>query len=156
MKHKLLTSLTILSLTLAGCTNDGGAKQTAGTYIGAAAGALLGSQVGKGHGRLAGVAVGTLIGAQLGAHIGQKMDKKDKELADQAAYQTLERQPDNVVSTWKNPNTQHRGDFVVNKTVETSSSVCREYTHTVYIDGEQEVLHGTACRNSSGKWVPSN
>jgi surface antigen len=30
---------------------------------------------------------------------------------------------------------------------------CRQYTHTVYIDGKPQVTRGTACRNSDGSWI---
>lgn len=151
MKRKFVIGVTALSLGLAGCTADG-PKQSAGTFIGAATGALVGSQFGKGDGQLVGVAIGTLVGAQLGSHIGAKMDAKDRELANQTAFRSLEKQPDNVVSTWKNPNNSHSGNFVVTKTSEQGNKVCRDYSHTVFIDGEQEVLTGKACRQSDGTW----
>jgi surface antigen len=151
VKHKIIISTVLLVLFLTGCTADG-PKESAGTFIGAATGALVGSQFGKGNGQLAGVAIGTLLGAQLGAHVGAKMDHRDKELANQAAYRTLEKQPDNVVSSWKNPNTNHRGNFVVTNTTEKSNRVCRSYTNTVFIEGKQEVLKGQACRQDDGTW----
>jgi len=61
-----------------------------------------------------------------------------------------------VVSTWKNPNTNHSGDFVVTRTVEKPQAVCRDYTHTVFIDGQKEVLKGRACRNADGTWKGVN
>ena len=30
---------------------------------------------------------------------------------------------------------------------------CREYTHTVYIDGQPQTGRGTACRNPDGSWT---
>jgi hypothetical protein len=33
-----------------------------------------------------------------------------------------------------------------------NSLVCRDYTHTVYIQGQPEVLTGTACRQPDGTW----
>ena len=29
---------------------------------------------------------------------------------------------------------------------------CRQYTHTVYIDGRPQTMRGTACRNPDGTW----
>ena len=31
-------------------------------------------------------------------------------------------------------------------------SDCREFTHTVYIDGRPQAMRGTACRNPDGTW----
>lgn len=151
MKQRFIAGTVALVLSLGACTSDG-PKQSAGTLIGAATGALVGSQFGKGHGRMAGIAIGTLIGSQVGSHIGSKMDKRDRELANQTAFHSLEKQPDNVVSSWKNPNNAHGGNFVVTSTTEEGSRVCRNYAHTVFIEGEQEVLKGRACRQPDGTW----
>jgi surface antigen len=29
---------------------------------------------------------------------------------------------------------------------------CREFTHTIYVDGEPQVARGTACRQEDGSW----
>jgi surface antigen len=29
---------------------------------------------------------------------------------------------------------------------------CRDYTHTIYIDGRPQTMRGTACRNPDGTW----
>ena len=33
-----------------------------------------------------------------------------------------------------------------------ASTYCREYQHTVTIDGKQEKAYGTACRQPDGSW----
>ena len=147
MKSKSVVVL-VLSIFLFGCAT-GGPKQTAGTYIGAASGALIGSQFGKGSGRLVGVALGTFAGSMLGAEIGSRMDEQDKKLAASTANRSLENIPDNQVSTWKNPNNNHSGKFVVTKTEQQpkKNQVCRDYVHTVIIDGQEEKVCGRACRD---------
>ena len=151
---KRFFTLIVMSALLFGCAN-GGPKQTAGTYIGAASGAIIGSQIGGGTGQFAAIALGTLIGSQLGAHIGSSMDEKDKQLASNTVVSALETKPDNIKSTWRNPNNQHHGDVVVVRTVEKANKVCRDYAQTVYIDGKQETVRGRACRNiadTRGAW----
>ncbi len=145
MKFKLVAVFLSVVL-LFGCAN-GGPKQTAGTYVGAATGALLGSQFGKGSGRLVGVALGTFLGGMLGSEIGSRMDAKDKALADNTANHALETARDNQVKTWKNPNNNHSGNFVITKTDEDQNQVCRDYVNTVIIDGKKEQAHGRACRD---------
>lgn len=159
MKSKLIVALVGI-IFLFGCAN-GGPKQTAGTYIGAATGALVGSQFGKGSGRLVGVALGTFLGGMLGSEIGNRMDAKDKELAESTVNNSLENAPDNRVSTWKNPNNNHAGKFVVTNTEEyrDQNKVCRDYVHTVIIDGKQEQVSGRACRDvrdPKAQWVVVN
>jgi surface antigen len=31
---------------------------------------------------------------------------------------------------------------------------CRQFTHTIYIDGRPQTARGTACRNPDGTWQP--
>lgn len=146
MLLKKLSVVFVSAILLFGCAN-GGPKQTAGTYIGAVGGALVGSQFGKGSGQLVGVALGTFLGGMLGSEIGSRMDAHDKELAAQAVNNSLENAPDNQARTWKNPNTNHSGNFVVTKTEESQNKVCRDYVHTVILDGKQEKVCGRACRD---------
>lgn len=157
MSNKLLITLVAASLTV-GCSSTDGPNQVGGKIIGGAAGALLGSQFGKGDGRLVGVAIGALLGSQLGGMIGEKMDARDKQLANQTAQRTLESVPDQQPVTWTNPNNGHKGSFVVTNTAESTASnkVCRDYVHTVVIDGQQEKVHGKACRDvrdPKGTWI---
>lgn len=160
LKRQKLVSMLVLVSTITGCAGAG-PKQTGGQLLGGAAGALLGSQFGKGHGRLVGVAVGTLAGSYLGGQIGYQMDEKDKAMAQQTMQQTLERAPDHQVHTWRNPNNNHMGSFQVTKTQEMPANhlVCRDYVHTVTIDGRQEKVHGRACRDMRdrcGEWQVAN
>ena len=144
---KKIISLALCICMLMGCAGAG-PKQTGGQLVGGVAGALLGSQFGKGSGRLIGVAVGALGGSYLGGSIGHHFDEKDKELSQQTMSATLEHEPDNKTRGWKNPNNNHAGSFTVTKT-ETmpGNRVCRDYVHTVTMDGKQENVHGRACRD---------
>lgn len=153
---KKVVGTSLLVTVLAGCAGSG-PKQTGGQILGGATGALIGSQFGKGSGRLFGVAIGALAGSYLGGNIGYQMDERDKELAQQTMQSTLERAPDHQVHTWVNPNTHHSGKFKVVKTQEIPSRniVCRDYVHTVIIDGQEEKVHGRACRDMrdvKGEW----
>ncbi len=146
---KITTSLALsLALTTPAFAASGG-KQATGTILGAIGGGLLGSQFGKGKGRLISTAIGTLLGSQLGSSIGHKMDSKDRRLANDNAIYALESRPDSRVSRWRNPNNNHHGNFVVTRTKEypRTNKVCRDYVHTVVIDGKEEKIHGRACRN---------
>jgi len=149
--------LLLLAISLTGCMPGAGPKQTAGHLIGAATGALIGSQFGKGSGQLVGVALGTLAGTALGGMIGEKMDERDRALAQNTMVATLERAPDNQVRSWRNPNNNHSGKIRVTRTQEMPANnlVCRDYVHTVTIDGGQEQVHGRACRDmrdQRGEW----
>jgi len=133
---------------LTGCTNAG-PNETGGRLMGGVAGALLGSQIGKGSGRLWGVGIGALAGSFIGGALGARLDARDKQLARHTMEETLESAPDYQERSWNNPNTHHRGTFRVTRTVEVprNHQVCRDYVHTVIIDGRQEKVHGRACRD---------
>lgn len=157
---KKIICLALLSSTLTACSGMG-PKQSAGHLLGAAGGALVGSQFGKGSGQLVGVALGTLAGAALGGMIGQKLDEQDRALAQRTMVSTLENAADNQVRSWKNPNNNHAGNFRVTRTQEMPANhqVCRDYVHTVIIDGRQEQVHGRACRDmrdTRAQWFVQN
>ena len=132
-----------------GCSTTDGPNETGGKIMGGILGGLAGSQFGKGHGRLVAVGAGALLGSYLGGNIGQRMDAKDKQLASSTMQNALETAPDNRVSTWNNPNNNHRGAVQVTQTQEypRSNKVCRDFVHTVIIDGQEEKVHGRACRD---------
>lgn len=149
-------AITTVLLLLGGCT--GGPKQNIGTIAGGIGGALLGSQFGGGKGRVVATAIGAIAGSMIGSSIGRFMDEKDKQLASQTIQNSLETQPDNSASTWKNPNNQHQGTVIVKRTQEMprQHKVCRDYVHTVIIDGKKERVHGRACRDMrdvKGQWM---
>jgi len=146
---KTLAIMLLPAILLTGCAPGAGPKQTGGTFIGGATGALLGAQFGKGTGRLFGTAIGTLAGAFLGGAIGAEMDAQDRQLATSSMQNTLERAPDRQASTWRNPNNNHHGRFVVTKTQEDpgNNRVCRDYQHEVFIGPKKETVVGRACRD---------
>lgn len=153
---KKAVCLALLTISLSGCMNMG-PKQGAGHLLGGAAGALIASQFGHGDGKLVGVALGTLAGAAFGGMIGEKLDRDDKAIAQRTMMSTLENAPDQQVRSWRNPNTNHSGNFRVTCTEELpyDNLVCRDYVHSVIIDGRQQQVHGRACRDMRdrrGEW----
>lgn len=156
MQNKILAVLVALTLTI-GCSSTDSPSQVGGKIIGGATGAVIGSQFGKGDGQLVAVAIGALLGAQLGGMIGEKMDARDRQLANNSTVNALETAPDNKYVAWHNPNNNHSGNVAAYNTVENydDNTVCRDYIHTVVIDGKEEKISGKACRNMSdqqGQW----
>jgi len=55
--------------------------------------------------------------------------------------------------TWNNPETGNRGTIQPQRTYQNSyGQTCREYTHTIYVEGRAETARGTACRQPDGTW----
>lgn len=144
----LLTMLlaAMLTTSLAGCQMN---KQNVGAGLGGVAGGVLGSNVGGGTGRTAAIIGGTILGAMVGGHIGSEMDELDRR----RTYETLENTPTGRANSWNNPDTGAQYSVTPTRTYETNNQPCREYEMDAYIDGQREVVKGTACRNSNGEWV---
>ncbi|MFC7331981.1 RT0821/Lpp0805 family surface protein [Rhodocista pekingensis] len=143
----------IAALLLAGCqqgTGGGIDRETVGTLGGAAGGALLGSQIGGGGGRTVATAVGAVLGALAGRELARNLGDQDKERAIAAEEAAVTR---NEQITWNNPDTGNRGTIAPTRSyTNDAGNLCREYTHTVHVDGRAETARGTACRQDDGTW----
>ena len=143
------------ALALQGCSNatgDGISKQDTGIIAGGIAGGLLGSTIGKGKGNVAATVAGALIGGLVGSEIGKSLDQRDRQLAQEAEYEALERGTSGTARQWRNPDNGRYGEVVPSKPYKRGANDCRDYTHTIYIDGRPQQLRGTACRNPDGTW----
>lgn len=150
-----ILSASVVALSLASCAPQGpygtgpGPGLAMGTLGGGAAGGLLGAQLGGGEGRLATTAAGTLIGALLGSQIGQRLDANQRQAAAQATNQAL---ATNNTITWRDPDRTAYGTVTPVRTYQAGGRSCREYIHTVYIDGRAQDVRGTACQAPDGSW----
>ncbi len=141
-----ITFAVLISLTLLmGCQPT---KRDTGAVIGGIAGGILGKQVGGGSGRTIAIITGTLLGAYAGSVIGQQMDENDRY----RTHQALEAVPTRQHSRWKNPDTGTEYTVTPTRTYRTPSGPCRDYTTEAIIDGRQEIVYGTACRQPDGTW----
>lgn len=149
MRVKSIIIIATAGLMLAGCSADSGPKETSGALIGGVAGGLLGNTIGHGDGRAAATIFGAALGAIVGASVGRDLDERDREYAYFAADRSLR---GNRVEYWKNPQNGHRGQFRPSRTYERDGETCRDFTHTVWVDGEPEPVEGTACETADGSW----
>lgn len=143
----------LLALPLLACAQTAGSgrsgSQTVGTIGGAVLGGLAGSRFGGGTGQLASAAAGTLLGAYLGSQLGKRLDDRDQTAALQAEQRAL---ASNEPTTWSNPQSDHRGTVQPVRSYARDGRQCRDYVHTVYIDGRAEDVRGTACQRDDGTW----
>ncbi len=127
-------------------------KQDTGLVVGAAAGGILGNQVGRGSGKVLATVAGAVIGGIVGSEIGRSMDQQDRILAQQAEMNALERGRSGERIAWRNPDNGRYGDVVPGAPYRRGAVDCRDYTHTVYMNGRPQTMRGTACRNPDGTW----
>ena len=140
-KH-IVTAL--LALLFLGACESNPSKEDIGMATGAVLGGVLGHQIGSGSGNT----IATIGGAALGAFVGSRIGRDDQRKTAAA----LERSPDDRATTWKNPNTGQTYSVTPTRTYEGGSGPCRDFKTTTEIDGREEVVHGTACRQPDGSW----
>ena len=137
-----------MGLGFSGCSQTTGPNESGGTVIGALAGGLIGSRFGAGGGKVAAVIAGTMIGGFLGNQVGKGMDEQARQQAYQAQYNSV---ASGQASNWRAPSGPS-GYVEPGPVYSESGRVCRQYTHTIVIDGRQERGVGTACRAPDGRW----
>jgi surface antigen len=151
---KILMLIVLLAFVVAACETAPGPKTTIGGLGGAAAGGLIGAAAGGG---ATGIAAGVLLGGLLGAAVGDRLDAADQRRASQAAHQAFEYNQTGSSATWRNPDNGNYGTITPVRTYQSASGMpCREYQQTIYIGGEPQQGHGTACRQADGTWKIMN
>jgi surface antigen len=145
----------LLAAGTAACANDPySPNQNAGAVAGAVTGGALGAVLGgRGTGsRLAGAAIGAAAGGLLGSAIGASLDAQDRQRAYAAEMQALEGGAPGAPVGWRSDHTAYYGTIVPGPFIDRSGRRCREFSHTIYINGRPEVARGVACRNYDGTW----
>jgi surface antigen len=158
MKFRIV-GVALLGAALTACAGNPetgtGPRENTGTLLGAIGGAVIGSQFGGGPGeRVAAGLAGAAIGGLIGNRIGAAMDDEDKRRAYAAQMEALERGPSGAPLAWRNPDSGRYGSIVPGPAYDSRGAKCRQYTHTIYIDGRPQTARGAACRNPDGTWTP--
>lgn len=145
--NKLFMVVTVAAaLALGGCQEV--RNETLGQGVGGALGGLLGAQIGHGKGRLAATAAGAIAGLMIGGRIGRSMDEVDR----QRTQRTLESAPTGHTSSWRNPDSGAEYAVTPTRTYQSDGQDCRDYTTRATINGREENVQGTACRQPDGSW----
>lgn len=147
MKVKLL-ACAVAALMMTACAT----RQESGALIGAGAGAIIGNQFGSGVGRVAATAAGAVVGGLIGSEIGRSLDEEDRRMAMEAEYYALEEEEIGRPRKWRNPRNGRYGHVKARKAYTYNGRRCREFEHTIYIDGRPETMTGKACRQPDGTW----
>ena len=143
----MTTVVIILTLIISECATDTTTKGTKGAVIGAGAGAIAGQVIGR---NTEGILIGLAVGGLLGYIIGNEMDKSDQAQLNRV-YETS---PSNQRVEWVNPDTK-RAYAVTPKPAykQPSGQLCREAEVLATVDGREEKVMSTACRDDHGRWV---
>ena len=98
--------------------------------------------------------IGRLDGGIIGKKIGSELSASDRRLALEAEYRALEDTPGGKPVTWQDPDGTVSGSVVAAAPYQVGSQNCRQYTHTVTINGTKQEARGAACRSKDGAWTP--
>jgi surface antigen len=90
----------------------------------------------------------------LGNGLGSNLDDKDRQRAYAAEVQALEQGEPGEPVGWKGTGGNRHGTIVPGGYYETRGVRCRDYSHTIYVNGRPETARATACRNPDGSWQP--
>ncbi|MEJ2125174.1 MAG: RT0821/Lpp0805 family surface protein [Alphaproteobacteria bacterium] len=137
-----------LVLPLAACSNH----QDTGTLVGAVTGGVIGNQFGKGKGRVLATVAGAVVGGLIGNSIGKDLDEADRRMAEEAEYRALEEDDLDEPVRWRGRRSGNYGYVRQRRTYRHHGRKCREYEHTIYVDGRPETMVGRACRRPDGTW----
>src|SRR4051794_26177807 len=148
--------LVLVALTLAACAADpsGGSRQGEGASLGAVASSLFSTSQGGAAGGVTGSVGAAPAGGILNGPVGASLEERDRRRAAAAEKQALEQgQPGEPVG-WRGGGGR-RGTVVPGVDYEIRGTRCRDYTHSIYIEGRPQTARTTACRNPDGTWSPA-
>ncbi len=140
---------TTLALALLTACESQPSKEDIGMATGAVLGGVLGHQIGGGSGKTVATIGGAALGAFVGSRVGGDMDRSDQSRTTHA----LDKSADGESTTWRNDETGLRYSVTPMRTYQgESGGRCRTFTTVTQIDGHDEVVHGTACKQPDGTW----
>ena len=93
-------------------------------------------------------------GGVLSGAIGATLDERDRQRAYAAEVQALEHGEPGLPTGWRGESATRHGTVVPGAAYDARGTRCRDYTHTIYIDGRPQTARATACRNPDGSWGP--
>jgi surface antigen len=83
---------------------------------------------------------------------GVPLSDSDRQRALEAEYRALEGAAVGQPVVWSGRNVS--GKVVAAAPYQVGSQNCRQYTHTLTVEGRETVARGSACRNDNGSWTP--
>jgi surface antigen len=142
-------ALALSASVLAGCAGDPGPRTAQGAVGGALVGGAIGALTGGGTGN---IVAGAIAGGLVGGVLGNALDEEDRRRAYAAEMQALEYGGPGTPVSWQGQQGA-RGTIVPGPYHSRGAHQrCRDYSHTIYIQGRPEVARGVACRNPDGTW----
>lgn len=138
-----LASILAVTLLLSACGSTG-----AGTKL-ASTGVFGKNAAGK---NTSATYIAALQGGVVERAGGASLGRADRQRALEAEYRALEAAPGGQPVTWGSGDV--KGSVVAAAPYQVGSQNCRQYSHTVTVEGKIATARGAACRNPNGTWTP--
>lgn len=135
-------SIVASAVALAGCGTSGGQRASAVSALGTA----------STRGASSATYIDALQGGVIARLAGVDLTKSDRQRALEAEYRALEAAPGGQPVLWEGRGVS--GSVVAAAPYQVGSQNCRQYSHTVTVEGQSKTARGAACRNSDGSWTP--
>lgn len=103
---------------------------------------------------LASAIVDAMAGGLIGGTLGSNLDSRERRRGLEAEYRALEYTPAGQAVGWGKEGSRRHGQVVAGSPYRVGSQDCRQYAHTVYLNGQPRMARGSACRNPDGSWTP--
>lgn len=97
---------------------------------------------------------GTITAGVVGATIGFTLTGSDGQRALAAEYQALQEGVAGVPVLWQGATSGVYGEVIPGPLYTINEYECRDYAHTIYVNGVREAGRGTSCRTAGGPWTP--
>ncbi len=95
----------------------------------------------------------SMVGGLITGSIGNGLGSGDRRKALEAEYKALEYTQSGQRVSWTGDRAGRSGEVVPAQPYRVGSQDCRQYTHTVSVNGQTRTARGTACRNEDGSWA---
>ncbi|MGD9738287.1 MAG: hypothetical protein AB7O56_09435 [Bauldia sp.] len=141
MRFSAMTAALGAGLLLAGCVGNGGGGMLAPTGTAAAVG----------NAGAAAPPPGSITDGLVGSSVGTGLSAQDQQRALAAEYQALEFGVAGVAVSWSSGGVS--GTVVPGPLYTVNEYECRDYTHTIIVNGATEAGRGTACSRAGGAWA---
>jgi surface antigen len=99
-------------------------------------------------------AIEAMHGGIADPRVTQQLSRSDRRKALESEYQALEASDAGQIVAWESDRPGVNGRVYAGQPYTVGSQHCRQYTHTIDINGDVTTGRGTACRNENGNWTP--
>jgi surface antigen len=150
-------TVALVALALSGCASEPGvgSRQDGSSFFNALTGGFSESSFASQPGpRTASAAPAPAGGGILSGPVGASLDERDRQRAYAAERQALETGEPGEPTGWRSETPGRFGTIVPGAYYQARGTRCRDFTHTIYIDGRPQAARSTACRNADGTWSP--